>query len=88
MFKLPAILFAIFMGFFMSLTLTICLSFYMTGFNNSLLTKFFQLWPIAYPIAIISIIRESSLEVVCPFNGFFCVAPKPLKPWPSFLSNG
>jgi hypothetical protein len=56
MFKLSAILFAVFMGLFMSLTLTICLSFYMTGFNNSLLTNFFQLWPIAYPIAIISII--------------------------------
>jgi hypothetical protein len=56
MFKLSAILFAVFMGLFMSLTLTICLSFYMMGLNNSLLTKFFQLWPIAYPIAIISII--------------------------------
>jgi hypothetical protein len=63
MFKLPAILFAIFMGFFMSLTLTICLSFYMTGFNNSLLTKFFQLWPIAYPIAIISIIIYRPLSL-------------------------
>jgi membrane protein implicated in regulation of membrane protease activity len=63
MFKLPAILFAIFMGFFMSLTLTICLSFYMTGFNNSLLTKFFQLWPIAYPIAIVSIIIYRPLSL-------------------------
>jgi hypothetical protein len=63
MFKLPAILFAIFMEFFMSLTLTICLSFYMTGFNNSLLTKFFQLWPIAYPIAIISIIIYRPLSL-------------------------
>ena len=63
MFKLPAILFAIFMGFFMSLTLTICLSFYMMGFNNSLLTKFFQLWPIAYPIAIISIIIYRPLSL-------------------------
>jgi membrane protein implicated in regulation of membrane protease activity len=63
MFKLPAILFAIFIGFFMSLTLTICLSFYMTGFNNSLLTKFFQLWPIAYPIAIISIIIYRPLSL-------------------------
>ena len=63
MFKLPAILFAIFMGFFMSLTLTICLSFYMTGFNNSLLTKFFQLWPIAYPIAILSIIIYRPLSL-------------------------
>ena len=63
MLKLPAILFAIFMGFFMSLTLTICLSFYMTGFNNSLLTKFFQLWPIAYPIAIISIIIYRPLSL-------------------------
>jgi len=63
MLKLPAILFAIFMGFFMSLTLTICLSFYMTGFNNSLLTKFFQLWPIAYPIAIVSIIIYRPLSL-------------------------
>jgi len=63
MFKLPAILFAIFMGFFMSLTLTICLSFYMMGFNNSLLTKFFQLWLIAYPIAIISIIIYRPLSL-------------------------
>jgi hypothetical protein len=65
MFKLPAVLFAVFMGFFMSLTLTICLSFYMMGLNNSLLTKFFQLWPIAYPIAIISIIiyRQLSLWI-------------------------
>ena len=63
MFKLPAILFAIFMGFFMSLTLTICLSFYMMGFNNSLLTKFFRLWPIAYPIAILSIIIYRPLSL-------------------------
>ena len=65
MFKLPAVLFAVFMGVFMSLTLTICLSFYMMGLNNSLLTKFFQLWPIAYPIGIISIIiyRQLSLWI-------------------------
>jgi len=63
MLKLPAILFAIFMGFFMSLTLTICLSFYMMGFNNSLLTKFFQLWPIANPIAIVSIIIYRPLSL-------------------------
>ena len=65
MFKLPAVLFAVFMGFFMSLTLTICLCFYMMGLNNSLLTKFFQLWPIAYPIGIISIIiyRQLSLWI-------------------------
>jgi len=63
MLKLPAILFAIFMGFFMSLTLTICLSFYMMGFNNILLTKFFQLWPIAYPIAIVSIIIYRPLSL-------------------------
>jgi hypothetical protein len=37
----------------------------MMGLNNSLLTKFFQLWPIAYPIAIISIIiyRQLSLWI-------------------------
>jgi hypothetical protein len=63
MFKLSAVLFAVFMGFFMSLAMTICLSFYMTGFNNSLLTKFFQLWPIAYPIAIISIIIYRPLSL-------------------------
>ena len=63
MFKLPAVLFAVFMGFFMSLTLTICLSFYMMDLNNSLLTKFFQLWPIAYPIAILSIIIYRPLSL-------------------------
>ena len=63
MFKLPAVLFAVFMGLFMSLTLTICLNLYMMGLNNSLLTKFFQLWLIAYPIAILSIIIYRPLSL-------------------------
>ena len=37
--------------------------FLYNGFNNSLLTKFFQLWLIAYPIAIISIIIYRPLSL-------------------------
>ena len=56
MFSLAAILFAVLMGFFMSLTLTLCISIYLIGFNAMFLDKRLQLWPIAYPIAVVSII--------------------------------
>jgi hypothetical protein len=56
MFKLPALLFAVFMGLFMSLTITFCLSLYLIGFKGAFIEKFYELWPLAYPIAVISII--------------------------------
>lgn len=55
MFKLPAVLFALIMGFLMSMTQTFCISLYLLNFSSQFVEKWFQLWPIAYPIAVISI---------------------------------
>jgi hypothetical protein len=56
MFSFAACMFAIFMGFFMSMTLTFCISIYLIGFTPAFIDKWLQLWPIAYPIAVLSII--------------------------------
>jgi hypothetical protein len=56
MFSLAAVMFATFMGFFMSMTLTFCMSIYLIGFSSDAMNKWLELWPVAYPIAVISII--------------------------------
>jgi hypothetical protein len=64
MFKLPALLFAVFMGLFMSLTITFCLSLYLIGFKTAFIGKFLELWPLAYPIAVISIVFYRPLVLI------------------------
>jgi hypothetical protein len=49
-------MFAVFMGLFMSMTLTFCISLYLIGFGGGFITQWLQIWPIAYPIAVLSII--------------------------------
>jgi len=56
MLSLAAVMFATFMGFFMSMTLTFCISIYLLGFSPGAISKWLELWPIAYPIAVILII--------------------------------
>ena len=56
MFTLAAVMFAVFMGFFMSMTLTFCISIYLLGFSFGAMDNWLELWPITYPIAVISII--------------------------------
>jgi hypothetical protein len=56
MFSLAAVMFAVFMGLFMSMTLTFCISVYLIGIEGPFIAKWLQLWPIAYPIAVLSII--------------------------------
>jgi hypothetical protein len=56
MFSLAAVMFAVFMGLFMSMTLTFCISLYLIGSGGPFIAKWLQLWPIAYPIAVLSII--------------------------------
>jgi hypothetical protein len=68
MFKLPALLFAVFMGLFMSLTITFCLSLYLIGFQVAFIGKFLELWPLAYPIAVISIIFYRPLVLMIVGN--------------------
>jgi hypothetical protein len=56
MFKLPAVMFAMVMGFFMSMTNTFFLSLINAHFSMSFLVAWLHVWPMAYPIAVIAII--------------------------------
>jgi hypothetical protein len=56
MFKLPAIIFALVMGLFMSITITFCISLLELGFTISLLRKWFELWILIYPMVVACII--------------------------------
>lgn len=66
MFTLAAVLFAIIMGFFTSLTITLCITYLKLGLASDFLWQWMHIWVIAYPIATVSIVlyRPFVLQVV------------------------
>jgi len=56
MFTKPIITFAIFMGFFTSLTLTGIITLTKQGFGDQFFNQWLSLWTIAYPVAICCIV--------------------------------
>lgn len=56
MFSIAAVMFAVFMGFFMSMTITLFISLIFSGLSLVAMTGWLKLWVIAYPVAVISII--------------------------------
>lgn len=56
MFTKPIIVFAIFMGLFTSLTLTGIITMSRQGLTDQFINQWFQLWTIAYPVAVSCII--------------------------------
>lgn len=56
MFSIAAVMFAVFMGFFMSMTITLFITLILSGLSLLALTGWLKLWVIAYPVAVIAII--------------------------------
>uniref|UniRef100_B1XSL3 DUF2798 domain-containing protein n=1 Tax=Polynucleobacter necessarius subsp. necessarius (strain STIR1) TaxID=452638 RepID=B1XSL3_POLNS len=56
MIKLPNIIFALVMGFLMSLSITLATTFVRVGLAENFLWVWFEVWSVAYPVAIVCIL--------------------------------
>jgi hypothetical protein len=56
MFAKPILIFAVFMGFFTSLTLTLVITVTRQGITDQFFLQWFPLWSIAYPVATVCIV--------------------------------
>jgi hypothetical protein len=56
MFAKPIVVFAVFMGFFTSLTLTGIITLIRQGYGDQFLGQWTQLWLLAYPVAVVCIV--------------------------------
>lgn len=56
MINLPNLVFALLMGFLMSATITFATTFARIGFTENFLWVWFEVWMVAYPVAIAGIL--------------------------------
>jgi len=56
MISLPSLVFALVMGFLMSLSITFATTFVRVGSAENFYTLWFEVWLVAYPVAIICIL--------------------------------